>query len=59
MLVSISVITYNSSKYILDTLDSVKAQTYPNLELVISDDCSTDNTIDLCKDWVKRTKIGL
>ena len=56
MLVSISVITYNSSKYILDTLESVKAQTYPNLELVISDDCSTDNTIDLCKDWVKKNE---
>jgi len=43
-LVSVFVITYNSSKYVIDTLESVKSQTYQNIELIISDDCSTDNT---------------
>ena len=51
-LVSIAVITYNSSKYVLETLESIKAQTYQNLELIVSDDCSTDNTVALCKDWI-------
>lgn len=55
-LVSISVITYNSSKYILDTLESIKAQTYSPLELVISDDCSTDNTVEVCREWIDRNK---
>lgn len=50
--VSVSVITYNSSKYVLDTLESVKSQTYPNIELVISDDCSTDDTVKMCRDWI-------
>lgn len=45
VVVSISVITYNSSMYVLDTLESVKAQTYSPLESVFSDDCSTDNTV--------------
>lgn len=52
-LVSIIVITYNSSKYVLETLESAKAQTYQNIELIISDDCSADNTIEICNKWVK------
>ncbi|HEY3369697.1 MAG TPA: glycosyltransferase [Prolixibacteraceae bacterium] len=55
-LVSIAVITYNSSEYILETLESVKAQTYQNIELVVSDDCSSDNTIEICKKWIKKNK---
>ena len=55
-IVSISVITYNSSKYVLDTLESVKAQTYSPLELVVSDDCSTDDTVALCRDWIEKNK---
>jgi len=55
-LVSIIVITYNSAKYVLETLESAKAQTYPNIELIVSDDCSTDNTIELCNKWIKKNK---
>ena len=55
-LVTIFVITYNSSKFILEALDSVKNQTYPNIELVISDDCSSDNTVPLCKEWLEKNQ---
>ena len=51
-LVAVTVTTYNSSPYILETLDSIKQQTYSPLELVISDDCSTDNTIDIVNKWI-------
>lgn len=53
-LVSVAVIAYNSEKYILETLDSVKEQTYDNIELVISDDCSTDNTVKICRQWASQ-----
>jgi len=53
VLVSVIVITYNSSQYILETLESVKSQTYRNLELILSDDCSTDDTVDICRRWLK------
>ena len=43
-LVSIIMPAYNSEKYIGETIESVLAQTYQNWELLIVDDCSTDNT---------------
>ena len=52
--VTISVITFNSSRYVIETLESIKAQTYPNIILQISDDCSTDNTVKVCKDWIEK-----
>ncbi|MCX6248468.1 MAG: glycosyltransferase [Bacteroidetes bacterium] len=52
-LVSIIVITYNSSKFILETLESAYQQSYDKLELIISDDFSTDNTIEICGNWVE------
>jgi alpha-1,3-rhamnosyltransferase len=53
-LVSIIIITYNSSKYVLETLESAKHQTYRNIELIVTDDCSTDTTVGLCRDWLKK-----
>lgn len=51
-MVSVRILTYNSSRYIIETLDSVYDQTYKNIELVISDDCSQDSTVDLCQGWI-------
>lgn len=56
LLVSICVVTYNSRLYIEETLDSVKKQTYSNLELIISDDNSTDDTVPFCEQWLKKNK---
>ena len=50
--VTISVLTYNSAKYVIETLDSIKSQSYPNIILQVCDDCSTDNTTALCRKWI-------
>ena len=55
-LVSVPIITYNSSETIIETLESIKAQTYPIIELIISDDCSRDNTVEICQQWVEQNK---
>ena len=52
VLVSVVIVTYNSSSTIIETIDSVYAQTYDNIELIISDDASTDDTVDKCKEWI-------
>ena len=52
LVVTVTVVTYNSAKYVWDTLESVKKQTYPYLSLIITDDCSTDKTVEVCKKWV-------
>ncbi len=55
-LVSVPVITYNSSKTVIETLDSIYNQTYQNIELIISDDCSKDDTINICREWLEKNK---
>jgi glycosyltransferase involved in cell wall biosynthesis len=53
-LVSIVLPTYNGSKYLQESIDSVLAQTYQNWELILVDDCSTDNTPDIIADYAGR-----
>ncbi len=48
-LVSICIPTYNGEKYLQEALDSVKAQTYKNIEVIISDDVSKDRTLEICE----------
>ena len=51
-LVSVVVASYKTSATILETLDSIQAQTYDNLELIVTDDHSTDNTVALVRGWM-------
>lgn len=55
-LVSIIVVTYNSAKFVLETLESTKTQSYPLIELIITDDCSSDMTLEICKEWLKKNE---
>lgn len=55
-LVTIGVVAYNSAAFVVDTLESAKKQTYQNIELIISDDGSTDNTVELCEQWLSNNK---
>ena len=50
-LVSIIMPAYNTEKYIAMSVDSVINQTYTNWEIVIVDDCSTDNTFEIASEY--------
>lgn len=55
-LITVGIVAYNSSEFILDLLESVKAQTYQNVELIVSDDKSSDNTVTICEEWISKNK---
>lgn len=51
-LVTIAAINYNNSRTLAATLDSIQKQTYPNMELIVVDDCSTENDVALIEEWL-------
>lgn len=54
MMVSIITPTYNSERFISKTVDSIISQTYDDWELLITDDCSTDNTWSLLSAYAEK-----
>ena len=53
MKISVITATWNSGKTVEDTIKSVVSQTYGNVEHVIKDGASKDNTLEICNDWQK------
>jgi glycosyltransferase involved in cell wall biosynthesis len=53
-LVSIGLPVYNGAAFLQEALDSLVAQTYPNLEIIISDNGSTDDTEEICRSAAKK-----
>ena len=53
-LVSVAMCTYNGEKFINQQLDSILSQTYGNLEVVIVDDCSTDDTFNIINEYARK-----
>jgi len=57
-LVSIGMPLYNEARFVNDSLCSILAQDYPNLEIIISDNASTDETLNICQRLVgDQTKV--
>jgi glycosyltransferase involved in cell wall biosynthesis len=50
-LFTVATITYNSGKWVRQTIESILASTYENFELIISDDCSTDDTWEIIQQY--------
>lgn len=46
---SVVISAYNAERYILETLESVLSQDYPNFEVIVVDDCSTDGTANVVR----------
>lgn len=52
-LVSLIIATYNHKKFVRETVAGALSQDYPNLEIVISDDCSPDGTFEILQDLTR------
>lgn len=52
--VSVSLPTYNCERYVGQSIESLLGQTFGDLELVISDNASTDGTEQICRDYARR-----
>ncbi len=56
--VSIVVPSYNHAEYVEACLDSIYFQDHPDIEIIILDDHSTDNSADVISDWIDRMETG-
>src|SRR5271154_2201395 len=56
-LVSVTIVTYNSGRFIKRCLESVLEQKYPNLEVLVIDNASTDGTVDILEQFADRCQI--
>lgn len=57
-LVSVIMPTYNASKYLADSIESILGQTYTNLELLITDDCSDEETKRILQQFSQKTPVS-
>lgn len=53
-LISVIVPIHNSEKYLLECIDSIVAQSYENLEIILVDDCSNDSSASICDTYAQK-----
>ena len=53
-LVSVLLTSYNRERYLAESIESVLAQTYDCVELIVSDNCSTDRSAEIARDYARR-----
>ncbi len=57
VLVTVAVATYNSAAFVEETLESIFSQSYSPIALVVSDDCSQDNTVAIVQNWISQPRV--
>ena len=55
---TICICAYNAEKYLVDTLDSICNQTLTDFNLLVIDDCSTDHTREIVKDFLAKKNVN-
>lgn len=56
-LVAALVFCYNQARFVIESLESVRRQTYKNIQLIIIDDASSDDSAKLIRQWIKNNNI--
>ncbi len=55
--ISVALASYNGADFIIEQLESLRSQTLPATQVVICDDCSTDDTVNLIRDYISDKKL--
>jgi glycosyltransferase involved in cell wall biosynthesis len=58
-LVSVVVASYNHSRYLRRRMESLIGQTYPNIEIIVIDDCSPDNSVEVLRTYKHHPQVRL
>ena len=58
-LVSIIAACYNHALFVVEALESIKNQSYPNIQLIITNDASTDKSKDIIESWIKQQEFAI
>ena len=56
-LVTVIAICFNHERFVLECLEGIRSQTYPNVQLIVVDDCSTDDSARIIRGWVRDTGV--
>ncbi|MGF0072093.1 glycosyltransferase [Streptococcus orisratti] len=56
--ISVALTTYNGSEFIIELLDTLRLQKRVPDEVIIGDDCSTDNTVEIVKNYIKKYSLS-
>lgn len=54
-LVTVIAVSYNHERFVEESLESIRAQTYKHIELIICDDASSDRSVEVIRTWLERT----
>lgn len=53
-LVSVAIITFNQKDFLIECIESILSQDYPNIEIIVADDCSTDGTKEVLNNYADK-----
>jgi len=56
-LVTVISVCYNHERYVVECLDGIRGQTYPNIQWIIVDDCSKDRSVGVISSWMETHKV--
>lgn len=57
-LVTVVGLCYNHSLYVLESLESIRNQTYPHLQVILIDDCSKDDSVAIVENWLRQHELN-